>query len=110
MRILQKKIAEQDYFIINCLCQQSEHSSITNCSQDQSSSPPQSLHVSSIFIFLHSNTIKATSLINVYARISPQRRYNQRCCFEWWFEDSENKVSDNQNIEMQIINKSEVQE
>ena len=51
-----------------------------------------------IFFCLHSNLIKATSLINVYEKISPQRRYNQLSFFEWCFESPENKTYQNQNM------------
>jgi len=51
-----------------------------------------------MFFCLHSNPIKTTSLINVYQKISPQRRYKPLSFFRWCFEDDENNTSYNQNM------------
>jgi len=51
-----------------------------------------------MFFCLHSNPIKATSLLNVYEKTTPQRRCKPLSFFEWCFESPENKVSYNENM------------
>ena len=128
MRILQKKISENDFnhsriyvqdgllyteqILYQLVC------GMRKALRDQSDVYLQQLHVtkvfqpsfqlrlityshqsltviSSCFFVLHSNTIKATMLINVFTKKGSQRRYKPLYYFEWCFENPKNKIVHN---------------
>ena len=108
MKILQKKIVRPQY--IRSLCISIPLIFITANFQHLLQTHLKRVSISPIgllvlqrlqvtmFFCLHSNPIKAICLINVYEKISPQRRYKQLSFFEWCFEGEENKYSYNQDM------------